>query len=113
MRFLVVDDEEQWRDMISRWLKHLKIEHDVADNGFEAIRLLQLGGYTHVTIDLFMPAMSGLTLCRYIKGKFPVIVIVLTNHPDVGKLLDHEIRYKFPKPRGQKEFEFIIKKAIA
>ena len=113
MKFLVVDDEAQWRQLLSMWLTHLSIEHDTSENGFDAIKRLQSGGYTHVTIDLFMPKMDGLTLCRYIKQNFQVIVIVLTNHPDVGKLLDHEIRYKFPKPQGQKEFEFIIKKAIA
>jgi CheY-like chemotaxis protein len=113
MKFLVVDDEKDWRDMISRWLNHLSIIHDTAENGFEAIRLLQMGGYTHVTVDLYMPRMDGLTLCRYIKEHFEVIVIVLTNHPDVGKLLDTEIRYKFPKPTKLDEFESIIKKAIA
>lgn len=113
MKFLIVDDEKQWRYLISSWLTRMNIKFDIAENGFEAIRLLQLDGYTHVTIDLYMPQMSGLTLCRYIKGKFPVTVIVLTNHPDSAQLLEHEVRYKFQKPSSFEAFEHIIKKVIA
>lgn len=107
MKFLSVDDDKVWHDLLTKWAEILGIELEHALSGYDAIRLLQLHEYDVIFVDLQMPEMSGVKLIEYIKDVFPVKIVVMSNHPDFIKMLPY-IRYKYMKPYTIEDFNGII-----
>lgn len=64
-KILMAEDEENISDFVSRGLKNFDYDVTVVDNGLEAWRLLEKGNrYDLIMLDIRMPGMSGLEVCR-------------------------------------------------
>ena len=79
-RLLVVDDEENNRDMLSRRLTRQGYTVEVADGGAEALEKLTATTYDLVLLDQTMPGMTGLDLLRLLRATYsscdlPVIMV--------------------------------------
>jgi two-component system response regulator ResD len=75
---LVVDDEPIVRDVVVRYLRregHATLE---AADGVEARALIERSRPDLVVLDLMLPGMDGLELCRWIRGRGDLPVIMLT-----------------------------------
>lgn len=82
MRVLVVDDDLFAREMLQHTLQKAGYDVVTAENGAEALSLLQQGEARLVVSDWEMPELCGLDLCRQIRsGDFDgyVYVILLTS----------------------------------
>jgi DNA-binding response OmpR family regulator len=79
---LVVDDEPNIREVVGLYLR--RDGHDVvlAADGEEAIRLHRERQPELVVLDLMLPRVSGLEVCRRIQGERHVPVIMLTAKGD-------------------------------
>jgi two-component system, NtrC family, response regulator AtoC len=78
MRVLVVDDERNIREAISRLLELDGIESRTASDGAEAAEILKTEGFDAVVTDLKMPVMGGQQLLERIRDeglRCPVIMI--------------------------------------
>jgi DNA-binding response OmpR family regulator len=75
---LVVDDEPIVRDVIVRYLNRDGFTTLEAGDGEDARRLIESGNPSLVVLDLMLPGMDGLELCRWIRGRSDVPVIMLT-----------------------------------
>ena len=75
---LVVDDEPMVRDVVVKYLEHAGFETLEAQDGLAAQRLLEREMPAAVVLDLMMPRMNGLELCRWIRARSDVPVIMLT-----------------------------------
>jgi DNA-binding NtrC family response regulator len=78
--FLVVDDDETGRDLLSRLLARLGHTISTAENGRKALEILGTHTFDIVLLDMVMPEMDGLQVLGQIKRdgrlqKIPVIVI--------------------------------------
>ena len=69
-RVLVVDDEAYMREMIDDMLSD-EYEIQQAENGVEALSLLESDEYDLVITDLVMPEMNGIDLLMNIDKKTP------------------------------------------
>ncbi|MBA2680923.1 MAG: response regulator transcription factor [Ktedonobacteraceae bacterium] len=77
-RILLAEDELALRDFISRNLRARSFEVLEAGNGLEAMALWQ-GEDPHLLIlDIMMPRMDGLEVCRRVREHSAVPIIVLT-----------------------------------
>lgn len=75
---LVVDDDQEVRNLLSLFLKMLGFSDVVqATNGEEALELFQRGEFCLVTCDITMPRMNGQELIRVIKETCPSQPILL------------------------------------
>lgn len=78
-RVLIVDDEPRVRDIFKQFCEITgSVEVEMAENGAEALKMIQESDYDLVTMDLIMPEMSGVeavTKIKEIKPYLPVIVI--------------------------------------
>lgn len=85
-RILVVEDLEDSRTSLQALFKMaLDIEVDTAENGHEALEMLEQRPYSLVVTDLRMPKMDGLKLIEEIQTrKHPVTIIVTTGHGGVN-----------------------------
>ena len=83
---LIVDDEEIIRDLCARALKDYRILQ--ADNGQEALKILDQQEVDLVLADIMMPIMNGLDLLQQVKERDPTqLVIVMTGYADKDIIL--------------------------
>ncbi|HVO66114.1 MAG TPA: response regulator [Syntrophales bacterium] len=91
MRLLVVDDDPNVVNILSFSMKESGYEVDEANDGTEAIDLLQHNSYDIAIIDAIMPKMKGAEVCKFIKTHYPnIYVIGISGYPDSLKKLKNE-----------------------
>ncbi|MFA5955980.1 response regulator [Hyphomicrobium sp.] len=75
---LVVDDDRDIRELLSRFLRKNGLRVDVAADGRDMKRRLDESKVDLVVLDRVMPGEDGLTLCRDLRAQSRVPVIMLT-----------------------------------
>jgi two-component system, OmpR family, response regulator ResD len=75
---LVVDDEPIVREVVVRYLKREGYRTLEAGDGDRARELVERFSPNLVVLDLMLPGMDGLTLCRWIRERSDLPVIMLT-----------------------------------
>ncbi len=75
---LVVDDEPIVRDVVVRYLEHDGFETLIAADGDVARALIEEREPSLVVLDVMLPGMDGLSLCRWIRERSSLPVILLT-----------------------------------
>src|ERR1035438_476378 len=78
VRLLVVEDEESFIDALSVGLDHEGFDITIARDGQEAVVLFDKGSFDTVLLDLMLPKMSGLDVCRAIRAKSDVPIIIVS-----------------------------------
>jgi two-component system response regulator MprA len=77
-RILVVDDDEALRTALGRALRLEGYEVEFAGDGGEAVHLLESVRPDVVVLDVLMPVLDGLAVCRYVqeqRGGPPVLLL--------------------------------------
>ena len=78
-RILVADDEESMRWVLSKALKRKGFMVDLANDGRQAMALIQENSYDLAILDIKMPGMSGLDLLERIREmKNDLLVVIMT-----------------------------------
>jgi DNA-binding response OmpR family regulator len=75
---LVVDDEQTIREVVVRYLEHEGYRTLEAADGNRARELLEGDSPDLVVLDLMLPGTDGLELCRWIRSRSQLPVIMLT-----------------------------------
>lgn len=75
---LVIDDDREIRDLLSRFLEKQGMRVSAARDAREARRLWPLGRYHIVVLDLMMPGESGLDFARWLRTQSNVPILMLT-----------------------------------
>lgn len=94
-KYLIVDDEKSHRDGFSKLLNIFFPEDIVleAEDGIEAIKIIEVIGCDIIFTDIKMPHMSGLELLKKIKEKFPAISVVMISGYDEFEYAQTAIKY--------------------
>ncbi|MEC2449578.1 response regulator transcription factor, partial [Bacillus cereus] len=74
----VVDDESDMRQLVGMYLDNFGYEWGEAENGKEALKKLETDHYDFVVLDIMMPEMDGLSVCKEIRKTSDVPIIFLT-----------------------------------
>ena len=91
-RILVVEDEESFSDALSYMLKKEGFEVAVCGSGPDGLDEFERSGADLVLLDLMLPGLSGLEVCRQLRQKSDVPVIMLTaKDAEVDKVVGLEI----------------------
>jgi two-component system response regulator RegX3 len=91
-RVLVVEDEESFSDAVSFMLRREGYEVAVAQDGNEALEEFDRNGADLVLLDLMLPGVSGTEVCRTIRTKSQVPIIMLTaKDGEVDKVVGLEL----------------------
>ncbi|HLN23779.1 MAG TPA: response regulator [Patescibacteria group bacterium] len=75
---LVVDDDREIRDLLSRFLVKHGLRVSSAKDGPEMMKALGERGIDLVVLDLMLPGEDGLSLCRRLRAQSDMPVIMLT-----------------------------------
>ncbi len=91
-RVLVVEDEDSFSDALSFMLRREGYEVFVATDGNAAISEFDKHGPDLVLLDLMLPGISGTEVCRVIRGRSSVPIIMLTaKDGEVDKVVGLEL----------------------
>ena len=87
-KLLIVDDEIEIREMLSRHFEFLGCNTSTAANGQEAMEYLDENKVDIVITDIMMPVMDGVTLLKNIRKEFPMVqVIMITGYVSLENAL--------------------------
>ena len=87
-RILVVEDEPTVADVIERYLRRERYDVDVAHDGERALECFERARPDLVVLDLMLPGMDGVEVCRRLRERGDTPVIMLTARAEeVDKLL--------------------------
>jgi len=76
-KILLVEDQEQLREMFSSILKDEGFYLDEAEDGIEALELLNNNNYSLLVTDIFMPNLNGFELALKCQKNFPSTKIIM------------------------------------
>jgi len=77
-RVLVVDDDETVRDVVRRYLERDGHEVVVAGDGESALQLVAKQLPDLIVLDLMLPGIDGLEVCRRLRQRHSVPIVMLT-----------------------------------
>jgi CheY-like chemotaxis protein len=106
MQVLVVEDDPDGADMVTRMLDSAGVEATVATSGEAALSHLKThtGNFAAVVVDLALPEMDGFELMNAIRNnqgwmKLPLIAVTAYHTPELkARALDSGFDVYFPKP---------------
>jgi two-component system response regulator RegX3 len=91
-KILVVEDEPSFSDALSYLLGREGFDISVADTGIKAVEEFERHGADLVLLDLMLPGLSGTDVCRQIRSKSNVPIIMLTaKDTEVDKVVGLEL----------------------
>ncbi|GAT66310.1 response regulator transcription factor [Planomonospora sp. ID91781] len=91
-RVLIVEDEESFSDALSYMLRKEGFEVAVAATGPEALETFDRGGADLVLLDLMLPGLPGTEVCRSLRQRSNVPVIMLTaKDSEIDKVVGLEL----------------------
>jgi two-component system response regulator RegX3 len=91
-RILVVEDEESFSDPLSYLLRREGYDVAVTENGNDALEEFDKAGADLVLLDLMLPGLPGTEVCRQLRTRSSVPVIMLTaKDSEIDKVVGLEI----------------------
>ncbi len=91
-RVLVVEDEESFSDALSYMLRREGFDAVVASTGPEALAEFDRGGADIVLLDLMLPGLPGTEVCRALRARSSVPIIMLTaKDSEIDKVVGLEL----------------------
>lgn len=115
-RILLIDDEEEFRFRIQKFLFNTGFKVDTAANGYEALRKARSNPPDLIVLDVILPKMSGLQVARLLKfdekfKKIPIIMMSILDQPvdrAQGKAVG--VSFYLPKPFTDEELLSAVRK---
>lgn len=77
-KILIVDDEQDIRNIVSIYLENNDFETVQAESGSKALEIIEKEKIDLAILDVMMPDMDGITLCIKIREKTNMPVIMLS-----------------------------------
>jgi len=91
-RILLVEDEDSFSDPLSYLLGKEGYEVTVAEDGVKALAEFDRNGADLVLLDLMLPGVSGTEVCRELRSKSNVPIIMLTaKDSEIDKVVGLEL----------------------
>ncbi len=69
MRVLVVEDSRQMREALAKGLRENGYAVDMAGDGLAGLELAQINPYDLIVLDILLPGMDGLEVCRRVRAE--------------------------------------------
>jgi two-component system, OmpR family, response regulator QseB len=79
MRILIVEDDDRIAKPLAEDLKHQNHVVDIVSDGIEGLEYAQSGNYDLILLDLMLPRLDGITVCKRLRtGKYSTPILMLT-----------------------------------
>ena len=91
MNILIVDDEKLLRDVVREYCLKENYKVYEAENGIDALKVLENNSINLIVLDIMMPKMDGFSLCKQIKDKNIPIIILSARTDEFDKLMGFDL----------------------
>jgi two-component system chemotaxis response regulator CheY len=120
-KVLIIDDEEDVRDVLKFHLNEQNYQVIEAENGEEGIKLLRSGdnmvNVGVILCDIRMPKVNGIDCIKYIRQEAAGIpIVVVTGFPDTEmatQLLKDGVKDYLVKPVDKEKLVSVVKQQVA
>ena len=114
-RLLLIEDDEQMAQLLQRFLREQGMQVAHVTRPSQALAMLAVESFDLIVLDLSLPEMDGLTLCRKIRESSDVHIIISSARSDLDdKLtgLENGADDYLPKPYDPRELLARIKTVL-
>ena len=112
-KILIVDDEQDFLDLVAACIKNLSVEVFTALDAKTGWSIYEKVKPDIVITDYAMPEVDGYVLaCLIEKDEHPSSVILVTGHENIDEKLKSQFNYIFPKPLDVVELLACIKSIL-
>jgi DNA-binding response OmpR family regulator len=116
MKILVVEDEKDIREVFHDFLDALEIDHDTAEDGNSALKLIENNEYSLIFTDLKLPDIEGYEIIKKVREKNKNCCIAVISGFLEGdakeKVLKLGANYYIEKPFSFAEIKEIIENCL-
>ncbi|MFT6876481.1 MAG: CheY-like chemotaxis protein [Granulosicoccus sp.] len=114
---LLVDDDERWIKILTRWFQGTPYKCHFAADGMEALEILEKGEINIVISDMSMPRLSGGELMKIIRERYPDISrVIMSGKFEVMSTIDAinqgNIHQYIVKPCENKDLKLVVYKIL-
>jgi len=105
-RLLVIDDDERLRSLLAEYLGGRGYAVDTVATGEAGLAALEREHFDLVVLDLMLPGIDGLEICRRIRGSSSIPIVMLTARgEDMDRIVGLELGADdyLPKPFNPRE----------
>jgi two-component system, OmpR family, phosphate regulon response regulator OmpR len=105
-RILMIEDDRRLSAMVAEYLAPSGLEVTVAPDAEGGLRLLGRGGFEAVLLDVMLPDLDGFEVCRRIRARSDVPILMLTaKGDDADRIVGLELGADdyLPKPFNPRE----------
>jgi two-component system alkaline phosphatase synthesis response regulator PhoP len=81
-KILIIEDEESIWSLVKSYLDREGYQVEVAVEGKQGLALARQSRPDLIILDLMLPGMDGLEICRVLRGESPVYILMLTARTD-------------------------------
>ena len=82
IRVLLIDDDVRLHELLASYLDQNGLTVTVAADGRKGLAALEGGTFDAVLLDLMMPGLDGIEVCKRIRGKSNIPIVMLTAKGD-------------------------------
>ncbi|MCM1135060.1 MAG: response regulator transcription factor [Clostridium sp.] len=100
-KILAAEDDGDIRELLQNFLQEAGYDVTLASDGQEALSAFETGRFDLLLLDIMLPKMDGFTLCKKIRQKSQIPIIMLTaldGEPEQIKGLDLQVDDYITKP---------------
>jgi len=84
-RILVIEDDPNVADFVKRGLIQSGFSVEVAETGYQGLEMAQLSNPEFVVLDLMLPDIDGIDVCRQLRASSDLGIVILTARGVVGE----------------------------
>ncbi|PCI14623.1 MAG: DNA-binding response regulator [Thiotrichales bacterium] len=93
-KLLIIEDNPEIAGLIQLHLKDIHCAADIAADGEQGLKLFEQGGYQLVILDLMLPMIDGLEVCKRLRGQrydYVPIIMLTSKSSELDRVLGLEI----------------------
>ena len=108
----MIEDDTELADVLIQYLAKYNIEVTNYDDPFLALSAISMNNYDLIILDLTLPGMDGLEVCKELLAKYNTPIIISSARSDItDKVIALELGADdyLPKPYDPRELEVRIK----
>jgi two-component system, OmpR family, response regulator len=111
----MIEDDAELADMLTQYLSKYNISVTNFEDPFLGLSAIRLNNYDLVILDLSLPGMDGLEVCKELVTKYEIPIIISSARSDItDKVIALELGADdyLPKPYDPRELEVRIKSTL-
>ncbi|MFT6906402.1 MAG: two-component system alkaline phosphatase synthesis response regulator PhoP, partial [Oleiphilaceae bacterium] len=81
-KILIVEDDHDINNLLAMNLRSAGYEIESSENGMQGLKMAQAVAYDLIILDLMLPEIDGLEICRRLRGEGKTTPIIMLTAKD-------------------------------